>query len=86
MFIKRKEYEELEKYKDKCEELEYQVKILNVKLEERKSKEYVCDALCQGCQNLIESTMMDFSGYSVSERSIKNCALNRNCKGYKAKE
>ena len=64
----------------------------NAELELRKLKEkgeHVCDSLCEGCQNLIECKELyvpDYSPYGVRKYTTRECALNRKCKEYKAKE
>lgn len=89
MFIKRKEYKLLKELADKhCEALK-RIKELETKLQQYESEEHVCDSLCEGCQNLIEGKELHAAGYSVygvREYTTRNCALNRKCKEYKAKE
>ena len=80
MFIKRKEYEKLEKrLRDVENNLLASESIreeVEKKLKKYTSNEHECDAMCEGCKHLIVGTELYFP----------QCALDRTCKDYIAKE
>lgn len=96
MFVSKRKYEALERKlrdaEDKCLMSESIRKDVEEMLEKYKSNEHKCDAMCEGCQNLIESKEIYvseglYSGWcSPREMTTKRCALDRTCKDFKAKE
>lgn len=97
MFVSKRKYEELERKlrdaEDKCLASESIRKEVEEMLKKYKSNEHKCDAMCEGCQNLIESKELYFptglyGGASSIPREMttKRCVLDRTCKDFKAKE
>lgn len=97
MFVSKRKYEELEnKLRDaenKYLTSESIRKNVEEMLEKYKSNEHKCDAMCEGCQHLIEGKELyfprDLYGGSCGyprERTTRQCALDRTCKDFKAKE
>lgn len=96
MFVSKRKYEELERKlrdaENKCLLSESIRKDVEEMLKKYKANEHECDAMCEGCQNLIESKEIYVSkglydAYSYPrEMTTKRCALDRTCKDFKAKE
>ena len=82
MFIRKKEYERLCNYNKALEKELYDAK------RKLSGQKHECDALCEGCEHLIETKELYCSEYNlVGGRKVttKRCALDRECKDYKKK-
>lgn len=93
MFVSKRKYEELEKKlrdaEDKLIASESIRKEVEEMLKKYKSNEHECDAMCEGCQHLIDSKEIHVSPYAMGgyrEYTKKLCALDRTCKDFQAKE
>ena len=93
MFVSKRKYEELERKlrdaENKYLDSESIRKDVEEMLKKYKSNEHKCDAMCEGCQNLIECNEW-YVPKSVwgqaHEYTSRKCALDRTCKDFKAKE
>lgn len=88
MFIRKDEYEGLCRKNRLLESELYEAKRMILEMESESNK-HKCDSLCEGCDHLIETKTRYYSGYSstdVLSFTDKACALDRECKDYKAKE
>ena len=98
MFVSKRKYEELE---NKLCDVEYKLLVSESKrkeveemLKKYKANEHECNAMCEGCQNLIEGKelkeLYDPAGFygrmCSTERTTRRCALDRTCKDFKEKE
>ncbi len=96
MFVSKRKYEELERKLRDAENKYLASESIRKGVEEMlkkyKANEHECDAMCEGCQNLIETTewyVPEGLYGSLScprERNTRRCALDRTCKDFKAKE
>lgn len=97
MFVSKRKYEELEKKlrdaEDKLLASESIRKEVEEMLKKYKSNEHKCDAMCEGCQNLIEGKEVYYPARLYGElcsppreMTTRRCALDRTCKDFKAKE
>lgn len=97
MFVSKRKYEELKKRlrdtEDKLMASESIREEVEKHLTKRISKEHQCDAMCEGCQHLIEGKELYFpetpygtASYFPREATTRRCALDRTCKDYIAKE
>ena len=97
MFVSKRKYEKLEMKlrdaEDKCRISESIRADVEEMLKKYKSNEHTCDSMCEGCQNLIEGKELyvpesPYGGLwsAPRERTTRQCALDRTCKDFKAKE
>ena len=86
MFIRKDEYERL---CNKIRNLENELHIAKKMFSVSQSNKRKCDSMCKGCKHHIELKEIFCSENSligIREYTVNRCALDRECKDYKAEE